>query len=58
MDLGCAVHSRLMRSSQVGSPAYFSPEQLGHHLYDEKTDLWSLGVIAYELLVGYSPFNE
>ena len=26
--------------------------------YDEKEDIWSLGCICYELLIGYSPFNS
>ena len=25
--------------------------------YDEKVDIWAIGVLAYELMVGYSPFE-
>ncbi len=41
----------------VGSPVYMSPEQLraSKHV-DERTDIWSLGVIMFELLIGKVPF--
>ncbi|XP_031490526.1 serine/threonine-protein kinase ATG1t [Nymphaea colorata] len=40
-----------------GSPLYMAPEVLQFQKYDEKVDLWSLGVIAFELLNGYPPFK-
>lgn len=41
----------------VGSPRYMSPEQIQEDLITSQTDLFSLGVVAYELLTGKHPFG-
>ena len=41
----------------VGSPAYMSPEQIKNYPLNQKTDLYSLGVVLFQLLTGRLPFR-
>ncbi|WP_448214116.1 protein kinase domain-containing protein [Colwellia sp. MEBiC06753] len=42
---------------QFGCLSYMSPEQITHQPVDYRTDIFSLGIIAYELIVGSHPFS-
>ena len=43
--------------SMVGTPYYIAPEILGNKPYDAKSDIWSLGVLLYEMMTFRMPFN-
>jgi len=62
MDFGIARSAYLPGMTQtgalVGTPEYMSPEQAKGEKLDERSDLFSLGVILYELLIGSSPYHS
>ena len=46
-----------MRKTASGSPLYYSPEIVNGDEYDEKIDIWDIGMMTYECLIGKIPFK-
>ena len=60
-DLGLAkTHhgEQLLRHTHCGSPLYMAPEILLGKDYNSQADVWSLGVLLFQLLVGAAPFQS
>jgi serine/threonine protein kinase len=64
LDFGIAQHAAYSaidkttkRGRCLGTPTYMSPEQARGDPTDHRSDLWSLGVIAFQCLTGWLPFS-
>ncbi len=62
VDFGVAVLmadiKKTRPGSVIGTPIYMSPEQAKKEKIDQRSDIWSLGVIFYEMLTGKRPFDK
>jgi serine/threonine-protein kinase len=64
LDFGVSKHlrrsdgrSHTIQGETVGSPHYMAPEQMAAKDVDERSDIWSLGVVLFELVTGRFPFE-
>lgn len=57
IDFGFSCLVKYKMNQACGSLSYVAPEVLGTTGYDKQCDMWSLGVIVFLLLSGYSPFQ-
>jgi NIMA (never in mitosis gene a)-related kinase len=58
-DLGIStvLHTTQLARTQIVTPFYIAPEVWRHRPYDHRCDIWSLGVILYEMMTFTYPFN-
>ena len=57
-DFGCATYIKDNTSDPIGTIIYCAPEIINNYKYDEKCDLWSLGITLYELYFGKLPYGN
>ena len=64
VDLGFAIFKKINNDENdfCGSPTYMSPEICLHRPYNEKVDIWALGIVLFKLLNGdnnnYPPYED
>ena len=58
-DFGCStwIKHTTKKNDLIGSTYYMAPEIVTHQDYDSKVDIWSAGVILFQLLSGHLPFE-
>lgn len=59
-DFGFATNfkNQSLHETICGSPLYMAPEIMNNNMYNNQTDLWSIGMILYEMLYGVHPYSN
>ncbi len=59
IDFGLSqyINNQEKMSGKIGTTKYMAPEILARKLYDEKVDIWSAGIILFNMITGYEPFT-
>lgn len=57
-DFGFCKECKTVLKSIKGTPIYMAPELVKEEPYTHLVDIWSLGIIVYELYHGQPPFNS
>jgi serine/threonine-protein kinase len=62
LDFGLAKlvnrESELTSGHAIGTPNYMAPEQMGEGAVDERTDVYAVGILLFEMLTGKKPFDH
>lgn len=58
LDFGLACPPATENVDTPGTPFYMSPEQIEMELIDERSDIYALGIMIYEILIGNRPYPE
>ena len=51
------TNKNVLKHTYCGSPMYMAPEMINYQKYDTRSDLWSIGVVIYEMITGTPPFH-
>ena len=57
-NFGCSIYIKDNQYDPIGTIVYSAPEIIKNLKYDEKCDLWSLGITLYQLYFGILPYEE
>jgi len=59
-DFGFAkiINTSLLKDKICGSPLYMAPEIMNNDIYNDQADLWSVGIILYEMIYGAHPYKH